>query len=172
MTLELRFAADFADLFEVRGTPRERAAGAPADARTGTAVVLAYTGLDGSWRTTTLRFEPAPVDAGRQRGRRSMLDAGAGRALRDPCRDRLRCGGSLAEQPPLEAYFIGLRDARRALRRAAGRAASIETATTTSSTRRCGAVSADLAMLVTDTPEGPFPYAGIPWFSAPSGGTR
>jgi glycogen debranching enzyme len=69
--------------------------------------------------------------------------------------------------PPAGAeprFFTTLRRARRSL--AAGRAArpSIETSNPTVNNVLSRA-DADLAMLTTQTPQGPYPYAGVPWFS-------
>ena len=58
--VHLEFEADFVDLFEVRGFERERRGDSQTPAVEGDRVVLAYTGLDGKDRTTTLRFSPAP----------------------------------------------------------------------------------------------------------------
>jgi glycogen debranching enzyme len=61
--LELRFAADYADVFEVRGLRRPaRGQSLPAevDDRAGT-VALGYLGLDGVTRRTTLCFNLAPA---------------------------------------------------------------------------------------------------------------
>ncbi len=64
--LLLDFGADFADLFEVRGTHRERR-GTQNPARVGPATVaLSYTGLDKVTRTTTLSFDPKPQHPHRQ----------------------------------------------------------------------------------------------------------
>ncbi len=75
------------------------------------------------------------------------------------CRDRQRT------PKPRRTFFIGLRDARRALRASASRAASIETSNQIFNEAARRSI-ADLYMLMTDLPEGPYPYAGIPWFSA------
>ena len=58
--LELRFDADFADLFEVRGMFRERRGERLPTALTNSSVVLSYRGLDGVWRGTRLSFDPVP----------------------------------------------------------------------------------------------------------------
>jgi len=61
--LELRFAADYADVFEVRGLRRPargRSLPAEVDDRAGT-VALGYLGLDGVTRRTTLCFNLAPA---------------------------------------------------------------------------------------------------------------
>jgi glycogen debranching enzyme len=61
-----------------------------------------------------------------------------------------------------------MRDARRALRESSQRAASIEGSNSVFNEIMRRSVS-DLYMLITDTPQGPYPYAGIPWFSTPFG---
>jgi glycogen debranching enzyme len=54
--LVLRFEADFADIFEVRGTRRERRGElVPPEALDGT-VTLSYRGLDGAERRTRILF--------------------------------------------------------------------------------------------------------------------
>jgi glycogen debranching enzyme len=56
----MTFAADFVDLFEVRGMRRARR-GERLPAAVGTdEVALSYRGLDGRLRRTRLRFEPQP----------------------------------------------------------------------------------------------------------------
>ncbi|HEY8377701.1 MAG TPA: glycogen debranching N-terminal domain-containing protein, partial [Nannocystis sp.] len=58
--LEIEFAADFADLFEVRGTRRPRRGVLHLPEIDRDAVVLAYSGLDGRRRRTRIAFDPAP----------------------------------------------------------------------------------------------------------------
>src|SRR6201999_3442723 len=53
---------------------------------------------------------------------------------------------------------------RRTLRTSAGRATTISSSSTTFNEAIRRSIS-DLYMLVTDTQDGPYPYAGIPWFS-------
>jgi len=76
----------------------------------------------------------------------------------------VNCGTEGVNHPVRRAFFSSLRDARRALRASAARATSITTSNDifNESVRRS---MSDLYMLVTDTPDGPYPYAGIPWFS-------
>lgn len=56
----LDFGADFLDLFEVRGFERERQGELLPPTVGDGSVVLSYRGLDGTTRTTTLRFSPVP----------------------------------------------------------------------------------------------------------------
>ncbi|MGH7248320.1 MAG: glycogen debranching N-terminal domain-containing protein, partial [Pseudomonadota bacterium] len=58
--LSIVFANDFADLFEVRGTCRERRGSATARVHGDDQVVLSYHGLDAKLRRTTLNFDPPP----------------------------------------------------------------------------------------------------------------
>jgi hypothetical protein len=55
--LELAFAADFADVFEVRGTRRERRGAMHVPVLGDSSVALAYTDLDGLVRRTGLGFD-------------------------------------------------------------------------------------------------------------------
>lgn len=160
LRIEISFAADFADLFEVRGNKRERRGTLePPQVRNDT-VVLAYKGLDGRRRTTMVRFDPAPtelcahkasfeVELGSHQGTNLLIEILFDRAQEGPLRP---------------CAVTALRQSRRALRRAFARAATIVTSNHIFNEWVRRSVS-DLNMLVTDTPDGPYPYAGIPWYS-------
>src|SRR6266545_1690062 len=60
VSFSLHFRADFADIFEVRGTHRARRGRHLGATIEGPAVVLAYEGLDGVQRRTRLAFDPPP----------------------------------------------------------------------------------------------------------------
>ncbi len=76
----------------------------------------------------------------------------------------ITCGANAAKEAVPRPFLAALRDARRALRTSTARAASVATSNTTFNEAARRSV-ADLNMLVTETPHGPYPYAGIPWFS-------
>src|SRR5690606_13359328 len=120
-------------------------------------------------RATTLRFDPAPdrleasmaqftLDIAPQQARSLFVE--------------IRCSGDGCEgteKAPLDSrqarhFFRALREARRALRQSASRAASIVTSNDIFNEAVRRSIS-DLYMLATDTPEGPVPYAGLPWYS-------
>jgi glycogen debranching enzyme len=159
--IDITFAADFADLFEVRGARRlRRGTMQPADVGADR-VTLAYYGLDDRRRATTLRFEPAP-DRLSSNLATFVFDL-------DPKRQKtllleISCDGAGAGEAVHRATFRALREARRALRTSSSRAAAMITSNDIFNETLRRSIS-DLYTLITDTPEGHFPYAGIPWFS-------
>lgn len=161
--LRLAYASDFADLFEVRGTARVRRGTVhPARCRPA-GVTLSYTGLDGVTRTTALDFDPAPVSCDANSVAFDLdLTPGQSCALFVA----IRCGRGVDPEKvdARREFIVGARAARRALRAASAGAATIETSNAmfNEAARRS---ASDLYMLVTETEFGPYPYAGIPWFS-------
>ncbi|HJU18690.1 MAG TPA: amylo-alpha-1,6-glucosidase [Stellaceae bacterium] len=165
VTLALHFAADFADLFEVRGERRARRGRSRAERRSAAMTALSYCGLDGVERVTTLAFEPAPtrLDTATAIFEVSLAPGeGVRLAMRIACNDRE------PEAPVGRSYYSSLRTARQALRQASRRAASLASSNSVFNEMARRAV-ADLYMLVTKTEYGPYPFAGIPWFSTPFG---
>ena len=165
LRLSLRFAADFVDLFEVRGTPRKRRGKVTAQRDGDAAVTLRYLGLDEVERLTALNFEPAPT-------RLDTTSAEFELSLKphESCRLFIRIG---TPAPAEEAwngrhFYRQMHAARSALRRSVGRATRIDSSNPVFNEVMRRSVS-DLYMLVTDTPHGPYPYAGTPWYSTPFG---
>jgi glycogen debranching enzyme len=159
--IELGFGADFADLFEVRGTVRKHRGEHRKPEVEADAVTLGYIGLDKRARFLRLRFDPVPT---RLNGGQAIfeLDLEPGQTRRIFV--ELICDPTAARPPVDKSFFDALIDSRRALRKSASRAASVATSNEIFNEGARRSV-ADLYMLVTDTPEGPYPYAGIPWFS-------
>jgi glycogen debranching enzyme len=61
LNLRYDFDADFADVFEVRGHPRERYSDPPAAQVEASAIHYAYRGVDGQWRRTSITFATPPT---------------------------------------------------------------------------------------------------------------
>jgi glycogen debranching enzyme len=161
VTLSLRFAADFADVFEVRGQRRAMRGRRSAECLSPDTVVLRYRGLDDVERDTNLRFEPAPARLDTSSAH-FVLKLRGGEGTRIVL--RAGCGAMRKESWNIRQYYRALRRSRHALRHASECAASLETSNAVFNELARRSV-ADLYMLVTDTPHGPYPYAGIPWFS-------
>ena len=161
ITLRIAFAADFADLFEVRGNRRPRRGTLhPPELGPGM-VTLAYTGLDGQDRRTRIRFDPAPARLAADHADFHVhLAPGAHHLLYV----EITCDAAAPTRRPRENFLAYSIEARRALRATASRASAIETSNEIFNEALCRSIS-DITMLVTETPDGPYPYAGIPWFS-------
>jgi glycogen debranching enzyme len=161
---ELAFAADFADLFEVRGEHRARRGESLPPEVGADGVKLSYLGLDRCLRTTLVRFDPAPkrLSSG---GGVFVLDLAPGQS--QSIFIEINCAVAEAGSPH-RAFFVALRDRRRASRGASAKAAAVSSGNESFNETVRRSVS-DLYMLITDTPEGPYPYAGVPWFSATFG---
>lgn len=162
---EVNFDSDFADLFEVRGQQRLRRGVLEEPVVYSDQVVLAYTGLDGRRRETRLRFDPAPAIV---EPRRAIFDLDLPPGGRAVLHIEIRTDADPPAESASMCFFKDIRYARRELRYAASRAASIATSNEIFNEAVRRSVS-DLYMLVTETPEGPYPYAGIPWYSTAFG---
>jgi glycogen debranching enzyme len=161
LTLSIGFAADFADLFEVRGQKRARRGRQSVERRSNATVALRYSGLDGVERVTKLSFEPAPTRLGGA-GASFDLSLGPGDAISLVL--RIACSDDGPDEGIGRRFYSSLRMARRAMRVSSGRAASFESSNSLFNELARRSV-ADLYMLVTETERGPYPFAGIPWFS-------
>jgi glycogen debranching enzyme len=164
VTLRLHFSADFADIFEVRGMKR-KARGRDLPPRVDPDhVVLAYQGLDAQTRRTALRFRPQPDHLTADTARYDLvLGPGVGAAL-DLAIACLR-GGVAGDAVPFDEARA---EAEAALRRQQSWACHVRSADGQFDAwvRRA---ESDLHMMISDTPHGPYPYAGVPWFNTPFG---
>jgi len=166
--LAVRFDADFADVFEVRGTQRAKKGQRLPD-QNGDDYVMCYRGLDDRERRSRVRWSrhPDKVDAGR-----------AAFLLRLEPKESATIVMSVsyetdAEAPPppapVEKAFDHALSSTRARRVSQAASTCRVLSSSAMFNRWLGRSSADLQIMLTDTPHGCYPYAGIPWFSTPFG---
>ncbi|MDD7972337.1 glycogen debranching N-terminal domain-containing protein [Roseinatronobacter alkalisoli] len=163
LPLDFQIAADFRDIFEVRGMNRA-ARGRMLPIETGPDHVgFAYEGLDRQTRSLHLSVsQPITVAAeGREIRLVVQVPRGARRVL------YLEAGADRTE-PGRSRHRKNLAAAHRAMKTKRQRGATIQTSGPLfndwlSRTR------ADIALLSSELDTGPYPFAGIPWFSTAFG---
>jgi glycogen debranching enzyme len=174
--LGLHHSADFADIFEVRGARRARhgtrlpPAGEGPDASS-----FAYRGLDGVLRTTRVEYDPPPdMLRGGQARYTLRLAPGEQRTLAIA----VRCGREedaadearpATPATPEDLGFEGWIARHQAWTAARAQEVAHVHSSNEAFNDWMNRSRADLDMVCTSGPTGPFPYAGIPWFSTAFG---
>ena len=163
-SVDLHFAADYSDVFELGGK-RRMARGEDLSAEvTADRVVLGYRGLDDLLRRTILAFAPAPT----------MLTASTAtfRFCLPPQDELLLQAAVACERGSSVARLLLFEDARSESECEFGRYRAWSCHFRTSN----GQINAwvdravsDLHMMTTALPTGPYPYAGVPWLNTPFG---
>jgi glycogen debranching enzyme len=164
VTLSLRFEADFADIFEIRGVRRRRRGHLLAPQVSEDRVVLGYRGLDGVVRRTLLQFDPPPA---RVTASMAMLELSL--RPRDKIVLSVTVACEIASATPVMLRFEDARvEAETDLERYSAWSCHVRTSSGQVNAWVDRAMS-DLHMLTTELPTGPYPYAGVPWFNTPFG---
>jgi glycogen debranching enzyme len=162
LSISMTFAADFADLFEVRGMRRARRGTFSSRLHPPHEAVLSYLGLDDFFRVTSVYFDPTPTRIS-EREAKYLVTLTAHETMSFYI--AVRCNPTAPRPAP---FIRSLLYAHRELRQAAQGAAVVESSNPVFDAilRRS---MADLAMLNTETPQGPYPCAGTPWYATTFG---
>ncbi len=155
--IALLFEADFADVFEVRGVHRKKRGRTWVDVGEDK-VNLCYEGLDGIVRRTCITFSEKPAELSAEHARFSPR-------IKPHEAFELFHIANFTDQPceqPSDEHFFENRE--RLVKRLVGSRTTIRTSNEQFN-HWLDRSTADLRMLETQTPDGPYPYAGVPWFS-------
>lgn len=160
LSLSYEYDADFVDIFEVRGSKREKRGEQHEPSVTPAGVKFTYCGLDQVLRETRLNFFPRPVQIS---GKSALFEMDVQPRAEvflylDVCCDRRR------ECPPPRSYKQALSETKNLHESIDERLCRV-----TSSNERfsdwLSRSASDLEMMTLGNPEGAYPYAGVPWFN-------
>ena len=159
-SITLEFAADYADIFQVRGTKRELTGDMLPAIVEEDRVVLSYRGRDGELRCTRLQFSPVPEQLSQHSVSFAVtLDPKqeASISITTSCEQKTSNRSTIDFGAAMDKALSSLEQSRR-------RFCGI----TTSDFRFNAWLSrseADVHMMISGNPEGAYPYAGVPWFN-------
>ncbi|HKF61543.1 MAG TPA: glycogen debranching N-terminal domain-containing protein [Dongiaceae bacterium] len=165
--LEFHLDADFVDIFELRGSTRShRGIQLPVEWRP-EGPRFAYRGLDGVLRRTSFAFDPPPDPAAAEQAS-WLIDVPAGAARQLALDVHCQRQGKNGNGKAVSTRGGSLAAIQRRILERRLPAAAVTTSSE-SFNLWLERSRADLDMLTTETPEGPYAYAGIPWFSTAFG---
>ncbi|MFN3511982.1 MAG: glycogen debranching N-terminal domain-containing protein [Phenylobacterium sp.] len=163
LPLLVEYAADFCDMFEVRGMRRQSRGLRHPPEMDGRSVRFRYVGLDGAERACVVAFSDPPGRLSSDRaefmyslqpeGQLELFIEVGGQGGHIPTRERFRHAAACAR------WDMRRRRRHGARLRSSGRLFNEWLEKSRS----------DLALLTTQMETGPYPYAGIPWFSTAFG---
>jgi glycogen debranching enzyme len=158
--LSFEFEADFADIFEVRGEKRAHHGKHFPDEVERTGVIMSYEGLDLIRRDTLVECSAESITA-REGEITVPLHIEPQNETSFTLTVECQRGG---EKIHPQHYFEALQHLNQS--RSSGPLSQVEIQTSNEEFDNWVHRSqSDLAMMVTQTPFGPYPYAGVPWFS-------
>ena len=163
LPLKLLFAADFVDIFEVQGHVRAARGELLPPAIDAQAICLAYRGRDDRVRSTHIRFSPPPQSIS-PHAAEFLIELPRG-AVADLF---IEIGADVRSLPGPECFESASRRVSRSMEDRLAQGASISTSGKLFN-QWIERSRADLALLTTPLPTGPYPYAGIPWFATQFG---
>jgi glycogen debranching enzyme len=163
MPLKLRFEADFADIFEVQGHVRAARGETQAPRAQDRCVELSYRGRDDKTRTTVIAFSQLPRSlSGTECEFALHIERGASAEM------YVEVGIDAQPAPSAQRFETALRGLSKSMGVRLERGASISSAGPLFE-QWIDRSRSDLALLTTELPTGPYPYAGIPWFATQFG---
>jgi glycogen debranching enzyme len=160
-SFSIEFDADFADIFELRGTNRERRGYRLETEVTEDTVVLVYKGLDDCIRRTRIVFDPRPSRISESL---AIFQAHVEAGQEASFRWAVICEVDSDSRVEIESYEKVMQDVAGALEGIHAQEPHVFTGNEQFNDWLNRSL-ADLHMLRTETPYGPYPYAGIPWYT-------
>ncbi|NGZ08980.1 MAG: amylo-alpha-1,6-glucosidase [Nitrospira sp. LK70] len=165
LLLTMAMGTDFADLFEARGHQRPRRGRRLNTIRSKAGLVLGYKGLDETIRRTSIRCSPSPKLVAPDG---FTIEASVPPHANMTWEISISCEITQRRTQVVLSYDRANREADRSLQRAKASDAHIYTSNEQFN-HWLNRSMADLHMLISETAQGFYPYAGVPWFSVPFG---
>jgi len=161
MSVRISIGADYADIFEVRGNKRAARGEMLEPLIENSQVDLAYRGLDGMVRRTHLTFDPPP---GRLNAQAAWYDIHLAATAETTIQVTIECRTAASLPGPKRSFDQVLQGAQQQRRDTRCHDAQIW-ANNAFFNGWLNRSASDLHMMATQTADGPYPYAGVPWFS-------
>lgn len=162
--ISMQFDADFSDIFEVRGTERKQRGEKTGLSHQQDILTIGYIGLDNIERLSRVHLDPAP-DATEDNLVEYRIDLAPGESYTIT----VRCSFIISESKPTLFQFQKALQALHQYQQNIIKGAGDIYSSNEQFNDWVSRSRSDMVTMVTLTEEGPYPYAGVPWFSTPFG---